>query len=422
MERMAERGTLYRNAYCPSPLCMPSRSAFMAGKRVHELQAYSNCTLRVPGGHPAYGQMLAEQGVHTVYIGKTDVFAPGEELGFSELFLPKDRKAPGDKHIGRRPLTIRHGAAKRAERVGVHAGAFDEDEEVMARALLWLAATAPHISQQPWTLTINLTNPHPPFWNTSDVWERAPGGDLPRIGADQPSAQHRYARELRNHFETHLYTEEQVRNMRRAYYGKVDFVDRQLGRLIDELDRSGMATSTNLIYVSDHGEMLGKFGLWWKSSLYEDSVRIPCLAMGPDFEPGREVMTPVDLHDVQASLFRAASGAARPPDWIGTPLQDIPPDDPERVVFSEYHGHGCRSGAYMIRNRDWKLIYCMEAPHQLFHLANDPEELHDVFTDFPHVAVKLEEQLRRICSPELENEKAHAFQTLQLDDLRNHYE
>lgn len=418
LERLAAQGTVYWNAYTPSPLCMPGRSAFFSGRRVHELQSYSNCNAGVPRDFPAYGKVLKDQGVYTAYFGKTDVYDAGERLGFSEIRHCKNRKQPGDTYFQRRPLSIREGAAERADGFGVKATAFDNDLQVMDAALTWLRETAPTISG-PWSLTINLLNPHFPQWNTQELWDLYPdGGDLPRYGRDEPSANHPYARDLRDHFETDLFTEEQVRGLRRGYLGNVTFVDRQIGRLLDEVEGSGLSGSTNVIYTSDHGDMLGKFGMWWKCSLYEDSVRIPCIAAGPDFEAGRKVDTPVDLHDVQAALFQSA-GTRRPEQWAGQPLQQIPEQDPERVVFSEYHGHGTRSGAYLVRKGDWKLIYYIEAPHQLFNLKDDPDELLNVYAEHPGKAAELESELRRICSPEGEDERAHRFQQEQALSLQS---
>lgn len=344
------------------------------------------------------------------------MYDTGERLGFTEIHYSKDRKQPGDVHFRRRPLSIREGAAKRADGFGVREDAFDDDLKVMDAALHWLKEVAPTI-RTPWNLTINLVNPHFPQWNTQAYWDLYPeAADLPRYGREEESANHPYARDLRDHFEADLFTEDQIRGLRRGYAGNVAFVDEQLGRLIDAVEAGSLADSTALIYTSDHGEMLGKFGMWWKCSLYEDSARIPCIAAGPGYSPGRRVKTPVDLHDVQASLFYA-SGAARPVDWAGQPLQTIKQQDAERVVFSEYHGHGTRSGAYMIRKGDWKLIYYMEAPHQLFRLDEDPDELHNVYADYPEKTGELEAELRRICSPETEDEKAHQFQARQAELL-----
>lgn len=412
LERMARHGTWFRNAWCPSPLCMPSRSAFMAGRRVHELQTYNNCNLGVRSVAASYGKSLGDAGVHTVYVGKVDAYDRGERLGFSEMLLPEDRNLPGDVRIRRRPLQVRHQAARRANGYGVKEEAFDGDLSKVDRALRWLAETATGIGK-PWTLTVNLVKPHSPQWNTREFWEKFPEGDLPRCGMTEETARHPYAGDLRKHFCTETFTEEQTRGLRRGYYGNVSFVDQQLGRMMDAMDRAGLTGTTNLIYVSDHGEMLGKFGLWWKSALYEDAVRVPCFAMGPSFRAGAIVETPVDLLDVRASLFRSA-GVPLPAGEKGTALQDIPGDDPERVVFAEYHGHGTRSGAFAVRNRDWKLIWCAEAPHQLFHLAEDPDERHNRYGDCRPEAKKLETALRQICSPEAENERAHAFEARQL--------
>ena len=149
--------------------------------------------------------------------------------------------------------------------------------------------------------------------------------------------------------------------------------------------------------------MLGKFGMWWKCSLYEDASRVPCIAAGPDFPSGSRVSTPVDLHDVQAGLF-ASTGAERPSDWIGRPLQHVPENDVGRVVFSEYHGHGARQSAFMVRKGKWKYLHHVGAPHQLFDLDRDPDELQNVYEAHPAVAAGLEKELRTICDPEAEND------------------
>jgi choline-sulfatase len=122
------------------------------------------------------------------------------------------------------------------------------------------------------------------------------------------------------------------------------------------------------------------------------------------------------LLDVQATLFRA-TGADRPADWWGEPLQDIEPDDPARVVLSEYHGHGTRSGSFMIRKGLWKLLYHDAAPHQLLDLARDPDELENRYDAEPDVAADLERELRRLCAPEEEFRRAEAFERFQLEEL-----
>jgi len=415
MERLAERGTVFENAYCPSPLCLPSRSAFMAGRRVHQIQAYSNCNTNL-GDYPSYGKILADQNVHTAYIGKTDVYRPGSQLGFTQMLQPGDRKPPGDTHHGRTPLTIRSGAAQRANGYGPRKDAGANDLKNVDRAVRWLRATAPELAV-PWTLTVNIGNPHFPHYVTPDLWDQYPrGGDLPNHGPDCDSAHHPYAADLRAHFETDQFTEEQTRCLRRGYLGCVTFVDRQLGRLLDALEETGQSADTVVAYASDHGDMLGKFGMWWKCSLYEDSVRVPLIAAGPGFTAGTRAPTSVDLLDLQATIFRT-TGAERPDDWSGSPLQELPADDPERTLFAEYHGHGTRSGAFLMRKGRWKLIHYGAAPHQLFDLEEDPHELRNLFAERADVAAELEAELHRICDPASEDQRAHDFERQQLEAI-----
>jgi len=405
MARLADSGVVFENAYCSSPLCMPSRSAFMAGRPVHELQTYSNCNLDLDRTHRSYGAVLAEQGIHTAYIGKTDVYERGDRLGFSEMMLPGDRELPGDTNHRRDPLAIRDGSASRADGFGPREDAGAGDRRCVDAAVEWLEARA--LSPPfPWVLTVNLTSPHFPHYTTPELWELAArGADLPEHGPECASANHPYARDLRDHFETDQFAQEQIRGLRRGYLGCIMFVDRQLGRLTRALEETGQLHSTNVVYASDHGEMLGKFGMWWKCSLYEDSVRVPCIAAGPDFPSDERIRTPVDLHDVRATVF-GALGVEQPEGWLGAPLQEAGALDHDRVVFSEYHGHGTRASSYMIRQGQWKYLHYVAGPHQLFDLEADPDELRDLSVVRPDVARRLEEELRRICSPEDEHRRA----------------
>ena len=416
MARLAARGTTFENAYCPSPLCMPSRSAFTTGKRVHETQVYSNCLVNTEFDYPSYGRALAEQGVHTVHVGDAQFYNDPHKLGFSEMFPGWEFVLPGDTAISRTPLAIRKDAASRADRFGPAENPFDKDLKWMNEAVTWLRTKAPSL-KTPWTLCIGLVKPHFPHFTTQELWDMYEGhDDLPEHDAEAETAQHPYMQDLRRHFLTDGFTEDQVRGLRRGYYGCVTFLDRQLGRLVDTLEETRILDETNIIYTADHGEMLGKFGMWWKCTLLDAAARIPLIAAGPDFEAGAEVKTPVDLLDVQASMFRSV-GAERPDNWHGEPLQDIPADDPKRVVFSEYHGHGTRSGAFMIRKGDWKLIFNMDGPHQLFDIVKDSEELSNVYEAEADKAAELEAELRAVCDPEAENEKAHAFEKRQLETL-----
>jgi choline-sulfatase len=416
MQKLARRGVVYENAYCPSPLCMPSRSAFIAGKRVHQLQTYSNCNLLVDPSPFSFGAALAQQDVYTAYIGKTDVYAPGENLGFCEMIRPGNRKLPGDSHHRRNPVRIRDGSRARASGYGPKENAGSHDVHCVDDAMNWIRGPA-SIMKTPWILVVNVVAPHFPHFASPEFWDIYSGvDDSPSHGLECESAQHPYADAIRRHFETQYFTEEHVLGLRRGYFACITFVDDLLGRLMEALTDAGMDRTTNIAYTSDHGDMLGKFGMWWKCSLYEDAVRIPMIAAGPDFAVNRRVSTPVDLHDLQAALF-AASGADQPTGYLGNPLQNISENDNNRIVFSEYHGHGAPGSSYMVRSRDWKYIQYTGASPQLFNLADDPDELTNLADVRKDVALELDNELRGICSPERENERAESFIELQLSAI-----
>ncbi len=415
MERLAARGVTYDAAYCPSPLCGPSRSAFLSGLPTHQAGIYNNCRID-DLDHPAYGGVLASHGVHTVNIGKTDVYAPGDSLGFSEMRLAGDRTPPGDTNFRRDPLSIREDGPGRAEKYGPRPDAFAKDAGVVDEAIQWLTTTAPGVDR-PWTLTVNIIAPHFPHYATAELWDKYEGaGDIPAHRGDAESANHPYAQDLRRHFQTETFSDEQIRRLRQGYLARVDYVDQELGRLMDALEASGQLDNTVIAYTSDHGEMLGKFDMWWKCSMYEDSVRVPLIVAGPGFPEGVRSSTPVTLLDLQASLFQA-TGASRPGHWWGAPLQDIPLADPDRVAFAEYHGHGTRGGTFMIRKGSWKLLHHELAPHQLFDLASDPDELVNRFDEAPDFAADMERELRALCSPEEEFNRARAHELHLIDQL-----
>jgi choline-sulfatase len=413
MQAMADNGTVYENAYCPSPLCMPSRSAFMSGKRAHEIQCYSNCNMLVNPDFLSYGKALSHQGVYSVYIGKVDVYAPGEHLGFNEMLRPGDRKPPGDINHRHNPVTIRATAAKRGSRYGPQENASAKDVLCVDEAVNWINNSAKQ-KENPWVLIVNTGAPHFPHFAPPEFWDMYPEEEtFPQHQTECQSARHFYAKSLRQHFQTEKFTAEQIKGLRRGYLACVTFVDQQIGRVLKALKTTGLKDTTNVVYTSDHGEMLGKFGMWWKCSLYEDSVRIPMIAAGPDFSANVRINTPVDLHDLRAGMFKS-TGSRQPSGWLGEPLQDIPADNRNRIVFSEYHGHGVPGSSYMIRKGEWKYLYHINAASQLFNIENDPEELVNLAGENKDITADMDFELRNICSPEFENRRAEQFIEKQL--------
>jgi len=409
MERLARLGTVYEYAYCPSPLCVPSRSAFMSGLPVHRIQAYNNFRLLA---EPVltFAECLSRQGVHTVHVGNgANLFRGPDTLGFDEMLAVKYGNERPSKEFARSPFPARKGGKVSRTGWGPREDAWSTDIMQVDAALEWLETKGAR-TESDWFLSINVSAPHFPVYARPEYWEMYEElADLPVPGREAESANHPYALDLRSFLSSDEVSDDEARAIRQGYFACVTFVDHQLGRVLDALERLGLLDETVVAYTSDHGDMLGKFGLWRKMSLYEDSVRIPLIVAGPGFAEGKRVRTPVSLLDFQAAIFRALE-RERPAEWWGEPLQDVSGDDETRAVFAEYHGPGVRSGAFMIRRGDWKLIYYCRAPHQLFNLAEDPDELENLWEKRPDVALELERELRSLCDPDAENERAHEFE------------
>ena len=418
MERLAKMGTIFDNCYSVSPLCFPARSAFMAGKYVHQIQAYNNCGI-FPGEHPSYGQILKEHGIHTVHIGKVDSYRHIDELGFSETHTgewPKER-GPGDINFCRNPLAIRPlerpDGTPRPKSYGIKEKPFEKDEYSIQTAINWLTTTAKKMNK-PWVMEINTSKPHFPMYVTQKLWDMYEGhDDLPQHGKETEPGQHPHSKDLQKHFRTDEFKEEWIKGLRRGYYGCVTYTDQKLGQLLDTLEQTGLINNTVIAYTTDHGEMLGQYGMWWKCSLYEESARVPMVIAGPGFFKGLRINTPVTQLDLLASIFRS-NNCSYPNDWNGTPLQDIQNNAHNHVAFSEYHGHGTRASSYMIRKGKCKFIYYCEADNQLFDMESKEKESNNIIEQYPEIAREMESELRKICDPEKENQRAEEYIQKQL--------
>ena len=190
-----------------------------------------------------------------------------------------------------------------------------------------------------------------------------------------------------------------------AYFGLCSSTDHNVGLILAALREAGLENDTTVVYTSDHGDNVGARGLWGKSTLYQESVNVPMLLAGPDVPRG-VCTTPVDLLDLYPTILQAAGVdpkafmEARP----GHSLLDLAAkaDEPQRIIFSEYHAAGSNTAGFMLRKGRWKYHYYVRFAPELFDLDADPEELHDLAADAACAGVlrEMEAELRRICDPE----------------------
>jgi choline-sulfatase len=172
-----------------------------------------------------------------------------------------------------------------------------------------------------------------------------------------------------------------IRRALATYYGMVTFLDDQIGLVLGALHDAGLETDTRVVYTTDHGDMLGDHGLWWKSVMYEGAAALPMLVAGPDVPAGKTVATNVSLVDAFPTIVEA-TGAAPAPEDADLPgqslVQTAQADDRPRAVLSEYHAIYSPSAMFMLRDARYKYVEYVGYPPQLFDLDDDPDEAHDL--------------------------------------------
>jgi choline-sulfatase len=179
-------------------------------------------------------------------------------------------------------------------------------------------------------------------------------------------------------------TEERVRSARHAYYGMISYIDNKVAQLVNTLEATGQKENTIILFVSDHGEMLGERGLWYKMSFFEWSARVPILFYAPERFAPRKISAPVYLVDLLPTLVEIANDGNSPTyaDRIDgsslLPILEGKEKENKAVVYGEMLGEGVIAPMFMIRRGRFKYIFSQSDPEQLYDLEADPHELNNL--------------------------------------------
>ena len=413
LDALAARGALFENAYTPSPICVPARAAVATGRPVH-LTGHWDSAAPWAGEPASWMDRLAEAGRPVCAIGKLHYAGPG--LGFAEEILPM--------HVvgGGWPLSLLRddppeyaAAADLAEEAGPGESDYVRyDLAVTEAAERWISDPARKAA--PWAAMISWVSPHYPLVAPEEFYGLYDPGTLGEAALREPDDRpaHPGLREMARFWDYDRHFDSAAAGRARAgYFGLVSFLDRNLGRARAALEATGQAGNTLVVYVSDHGEMLGDHGFWTKSVMYEASAGVPMIMAGPGVAPGRRVGTATSLLDLAPTLA-AAAGADQDPSWTGTDLRALAeaPDDPDRAVFSEYHDAGTNAGCFMIRWDRWKYVAWAGGEPQLFDLAADPGEFRDLAGEagLEDILAEGAARLASVCDPEAVSASALADQ------------
>jgi choline-sulfatase len=437
MLSLARDGVVFDSAYCAGPLCAPSRASFMSGLLPSRTRVYDNAA-EFAADTPTFAHGLRARGYRTILSGKMHFCGPDQLHGFEERLTtdiyPADFNwTPDWDRPERRPSWYHNMSSVRDAGLCVRSNQLDFDDEAAFMAERAIFDLARSRDPRPFLLVASFSHPHDPFAVPRRYWDlyRDEDIDMPAPG----DALDPHSRRLRHvcAIDAEPVTEAQVRAARRAYYGAIAYLDDQLGRLMEALRSAGLAGDTIVILTSDHGEMLGERGLWYKMSFFEGSCRVPLVIASPGrFEP-RRVATNVSLVDLMPTLIELAGGTMQSL-GIGVDGRSLAPHlrgaAGHDEAIGEYLAEGAIAPIVMIRRSQFKFIHSPADPDQLYDLSHDPGE-RDNLADNPACAalvadfraevgkrwdlaeldarVRLSQRRRRLVDAALTKGKIHAW-------------
>ncbi len=412
IDALAARGTVFTDAYTNVPICVPARASFATGQFAHTTNHWDNATPYF--GEPAsWGTNLQAAGIKVGSIGKLHYRNAEDPVGLDFQEIPMHVVNGVGDVLGcvREPLPKRWKSLAMAEKIGPGETDYNiYDRKVCQLAKDWLRANGQ--SREPWVLFVSLVAPHFPLIAPQKFYDIYKDINLmPKKPRENP--EHPWHHAMRNCNIMDNFTPEKTGIALASYYGLVSFVDNLVGDILQTLETLGLEGTTQVIYTSDHGDNIGERDFWGKSNFYEESVGVPCIIAGPDIPSGKLSKTPVSLIDVYPTILTTANIKAaneKPGQSLVKTANDQ--DNKNRIIFSEYHAAGSKSGAFMIRKGRWKYIYYVGMKPQLFNLIEDPEELNDLgdSTEVNQTLQEMEVLLREICNPEEVDHDAKEYQ------------
>jgi len=430
IDRLAAEGVLFEQCYVQNPVCAPSRASLLTGRYVHAHGLYAN-GVALPSHEQLFTRALADHGYDCGLIGKLHLAAcyngrtePRLDDGFRYFAWAHDPYPGSPDNQYHRWLHEQYPELYAAARDTANRQTFD-DLPTEAHYSHWVADRAIEFLRgkrdpgKPFCLFVNFFDPHHPFGAPREYLQRYDPRTLPRpIGvpdelASKPPIQTEASRQsYAGHAPGYAtYDGDGIQAIVAAYYAMVTLIDDETRRILEELDVQQLSDRTLVVFTSDHGELLGDHQLLLKGPLfYEGAVRVPLILRWPGHLPrGARRGELVQWLDLCATLVDAAGlpRMARDQGQSLLPLARGDADAPVRGwALSEYrnsgHPYDPPVHATMLRSEHYKLVVHHGAPAtgrtrtgELYDLAADPHELHNLWDDPGHRELRmlLEERL-----------------------------
>jgi len=393
IDRLAADGVRYDNSFCAYPVCTPSRYSLLTGLYVHQHLGWTNhCTL--PRTMPTFPRILRDAGYRTAAVGKMHFTPTYLDVGFQEMFLA-EQDGPGrfdddyHRYLRDRGLADRFDVVDQRQEYRKDApqayrdcfGAAESDLPEEHYSTTWIAERAMEQIAR-WDgggnlLMVGFIKPHHPF-DPPAPWSRMYDPDrltlLPGWTEQTPAHDLRHAR---GYFPNDTLTEARVRHIMAMYYATISQIDHHVGRMLEQLCARGLYDRTMVLYTSDHGDYVGFHHMVLKGNhLYDPLVKVPLIVKYPAGVGAGTVSDALNSNVDVAPTILARAGCEAPRSLAGMDLLANPAG--RERVFTE----GWGAGAYMVRSRTRKLLWCRQEDHsQLLDLQADPLEMHNLIDD-----------------------------------------
>ncbi|MBX2878831.1 MAG: choline-sulfatase [Granulosicoccus sp.] len=399
LDQLASSGTVFQNAYCNYPLCAPARFSLMSGRLPSRIGAYDNAA-ELPASIPTIAHYLRDAGYYTCLAGKMHFVGPDQHHGMedrltTEIYPADFSWTPPETYAAMStsgladdeevPLGVSSVETITDAAPVSRSLQMDYDDEVIHRACQHLYDRKRYGDGRPLFMTVSFTQPHDPYVSRREFWDLYEDEDIddPRVPPIPLKQMDPHSQSLFHHYSLHKFdvTQDIYRRARHGYYAMISDVDNKLGLLRTALADCGMTDNTIVIFTSDHGDMLGERGLWFKKTLYEPAIRIPMIMSWPGRTTPAKIQAPCSLVDLLPTIVEMATGSTDSllTEADGESLVDLfSTDMPERAVKSEHIDGGTIAPRVMLRKGTMKMVYSEEYPMQLFNLEDDPGELNDL--------------------------------------------
>ncbi len=398
IDRLAARGTIFENAYSNNPLCCPSRASMWSGQYTHHCEGWNNYK-GLDGDPETFATKLADAGYRTGIFGKQDYLSgthgPRARIPSWSRAAGIARSVHGEGHTPKvigEPLDRVHG----------------KDWQTVDSGKEWLKETSGH--DDSFFLYLGFNAPHHPFLTSSKYLEKISADAVNLPLEDRLHHPVLPFQQMQKNWR-HALDEESLLLRRQIYFAMIAEVDAMVGEVLAALEDSGLAQNTVVFFSSDHGEMAGEHGQYLKLTHFEASARVPLIVSGPDVLKAQRVSRPVSLVDLTPTFLDLAGsdtageldGCSLSADLFGG--TSIHPG----TVLAEYHSTTCPTGAFLLREGDWKYhVFAGFAP-LLFNLKDDPDELLDRAGSNPEKVTEMDTKLREMMDYEAVDARAKEY-------------